>query len=83
MTPYAMHVDVFGDGRVHPYYGGGPYRADIVRDASNVADIFPTDTFPLITSTTRWSTCMSTATPASGVCWTAGRDFSGQAACLR
>lgn len=50
MTPYAMHVDVFGDGRVHPYYGGGPYRADIVRDASNVADLFPADTFPLINS---------------------------------
>ena len=41
MTPYAIHVDIFGDGRVHPIYGGGPYLSDIVYDASQITKIVP------------------------------------------
>lgn len=53
LTPYCMHVDVFGDGRVHPFYGGGRYLADVVADAGDPAAlsrIFPADAFPYIAS---------------------------------
>lgn len=50
LTPHCIHVDIFGDGRVHPFYGGGPYRADVVWDAAKAIEIFPTGTFPFIGS---------------------------------
>lgn len=50
MTPHAVHVDVFGDGRVHPFYGGGRYTADIAYDAAGITAICPADTFPFIIS---------------------------------
>lgn len=49
LTPYTIHVDVFGTGQVHPYYGGGRYVADVAHDATNLA-LFPPDAFPYIAS---------------------------------
>lgn len=49
LTPYCVHVDLYGDGRVHPFYGGGPYRSDVVADAMKLS-VFPSDTFPLVAS---------------------------------
>lgn len=53
MTPYCVHADVFGDGSVHPFYGGGRYLTDVVCDASKIGTdnrIFPTDCWPYIAS---------------------------------
>lgn len=50
LTPYCMHVDLFGTGASHPFYGGGAYRSDIVWDGSRLAEIFPADTAPLVLS---------------------------------
>jgi hypothetical protein len=49
LTPHCIHVDLFGDGRPHPFYGGGPYIADIAHDACRTA-IFPENAWPYITS---------------------------------
>lgn len=49
LTPHCIHVDVFGNGDSHPFYGGGAYRADVTIDASHLG-IFPKDTFPLVMS---------------------------------
>ena len=49
MTPYCISVDVFGNGGSHPFYGGGRYIADVVRDAADVA-CFPKDAWPLVGS---------------------------------
>jgi hypothetical protein len=49
MTPYCVHVDLFGSGAVHPFYGGGRYLSDVIWDASRM-DIFPIDAVPLIVS---------------------------------
>ncbi len=49
LTPYCVSVDVFGDGSVHPFYGGGRYMADVVRDAADVS-CFPKDAWPLVNS---------------------------------
>jgi SAM-dependent methyltransferase len=49
LTPYCIHVDLFGDGQVHPYYGGGPYFSDVVGDAGKEMP-FPKGGFPYITS---------------------------------
>lgn len=48
LTPHCIHVDLYGDGQSHPFYGGGPYRSDVVRDASDLS-IFPSDTFSYLT----------------------------------
>ncbi|HXB28151.1 MAG TPA: hypothetical protein VNV25_25700 [Gemmatimonadaceae bacterium] len=50
LTPYCVHVDIFGDGRVHPFYGGGEYRSDVVWDAADVSKVFPDKTFPFVGS---------------------------------
>lgn len=49
LTPYCIHVDIFGTGAPHPFYGGGPYLADVARDASDVS-MFPESAFPFINS---------------------------------
>lgn len=49
MTPYCVHVDLFGDGREHPFYGG-VYQADVVWDAAKAHEVFPANTFPFISS---------------------------------
>lgn len=49
LTPYCVSVDVFGDGSPHPFYGGGRYLADVVRDATDVS-CFPNDAWPLVNS---------------------------------
>jgi SAM-dependent methyltransferase len=53
MTPYCVHVDVFGEGKAHPFYGGGRYLSDVVYDASrvgapNLPVLFPEDSVPLV-----------------------------------
>lgn len=50
MTPYAMHVDLFGDGKTHPFYGGGPYLADVAWDATRIHELVPATSLPFITS---------------------------------
>ena len=50
LTPYCVHVDIFGNGRSHPFYGGGRYLSDVVYDAARAPEIFPQDTFPFISS---------------------------------
>lgn len=53
MTPWCVHVDIFGDGTPHPFYGGGPYVADVIGDASNPAWLertFVKGTWPYIAS---------------------------------
>lgn len=50
MTPNCIHVDLYGDGKTHPFYGGGPYHSDVVQDGSRLSPIFPANTFPLILS---------------------------------
>lgn len=50
LTPYCVHVDIFGDGRTHPFYGGGRYLSDVVYDAARGHEIFPRDTFPFLSS---------------------------------
>jgi SAM-dependent methyltransferase len=49
LTPYCVSVDVFGDGSVHPFYGGGRYLSDVVGDAADVSR-FPKDAWPLVVS---------------------------------
>lgn len=49
LTPYCIHVDLFGSGAQHPFYGG-EYRADVVWDASHLAPAFPEKNYPYITS---------------------------------
>jgi hypothetical protein len=49
LTPYCVSVDVFGDGKVHPFYGGGRYLADVVRDATDTS-CFPKDAWSLVGS---------------------------------
>jgi len=49
LTPFCIHVDVFGTGRLpHPHYGGD-YRADVAWDATDTK-IFALDAYPLISS---------------------------------
>jgi hypothetical protein len=50
MTPYAIHVDLFGDGKSHPFYGGGPYNADVAWDATRIHEIVPPASLPFITA---------------------------------
>jgi hypothetical protein len=47
ITPFCIHVDRFGDGKPHPYYGGGPVWADVVGDMTNLS-MFASNTFPFI-----------------------------------
>lgn len=49
MTPHCIHVDVFGGGGTHPFYGGGRYLADVARDACDTS-IYPDDAFPYVAS---------------------------------
>ncbi len=49
MTPHCVHVDVFGDGRVHPFYGGGRYLADLAHSAVSTS-FYPPDAWPYISS---------------------------------
>jgi SAM-dependent methyltransferase len=49
LTPNCIAVDIFGDGGVHPFYGGGRYLSDVVRDAADTS-CFPKDAWPLICS---------------------------------
>jgi hypothetical protein len=50
LTPFCIHVDVFGDGGVHPFYGGGAYQADIAFDATRIWSIVPWNSLPHIAS---------------------------------
>lgn len=50
MTPYCIHVDLYGTGLPHPYYGGGGYHSDVLLDGSDLSPVFPKNTFPLIVS---------------------------------
>jgi len=50
MTPLCIHVDLFGDGKPHPFYGGGPYNADVAFDASRIDEIVPDSSLPYIAS---------------------------------
>lgn len=50
LTPFCAHIDVFGDGRVHPFYGGGAYKADIAWDATRIHEIVPSESLPHIAS---------------------------------
>lgn len=50
LTPHCVHVDLYGTGAPHPFYGGGPYRTDVVRDGADLLSVFPKDTFPFLSS---------------------------------
>lgn len=50
MTPFAIHVDLFGNGRPHPFYGGGAYNADVAWDATRIHEIVPPASLPFITA---------------------------------
>ena len=49
LSPYCIHVDRFGSGAPHPFYGG-EYRSDVVWDAADVSKVFPAETFPFVGS---------------------------------
>lgn len=49
ITPYCIHVDLYGGGKPHPQYGGGAVWADVVADASRLS-MFPSDCFPYLTA---------------------------------
>lgn len=49
LTPYCIHVDLFGTGAPHPFYGGGAYNADIAWDATRIREIMPPSSIPFIT----------------------------------
>jgi hypothetical protein len=50
LTPFAIHVDVFGNGQPHPLYGGGEYKTDIAYDASRIHELVPPASLPFISS---------------------------------
>jgi hypothetical protein len=50
LTPYCIHVDVFGNGGEHPFYHGGPYQSDIAWDATRIAEIVPPNSIPHVCS---------------------------------
>lgn len=49
LTPYCVHVDKYGTGGSHPFYGGTSYFADVAADASS-CDFFPDGGVPLVVS---------------------------------
>jgi len=49
LTPYCIHVDKFGDGKTHPFYGGS-YVADVVASGEAMESVFPRNAFPFINS---------------------------------
>lgn len=52
LTPYCVHVDVFGNGRPHPFYPGGAYYADLALDAADSRELacLPMGAWPYIAS---------------------------------
>ena len=50
LTPYCIHVDLFGTGQSHPFYGGGPYLADIAYNAASIDQFVPKNSMPFINS---------------------------------
>jgi len=49
LTPHCICVDLFGNGKPHPVYGGARYCADVAISATDVTH-FPEDAWPYIAS---------------------------------
>jgi hypothetical protein len=49
ITPYCVSVDLYGNGKPHPFYAGVSHFSDLVYDAAHV-DIFPDGDVPFINS---------------------------------
>ena len=49
LTPFCIHLDLYGAGAPHPFYGGGAYISDVIGNAADLS-IFPKGAFPYIAS---------------------------------
>ena len=50
MTPLCVHVDLWGSGESHPFYGGGAYLSDLIAAGEDVDSLVPKNSLPFIAS---------------------------------